>query len=127
MKEQSLGFLLVAIGIIIMAFSLSQVYLLFTNKTTPYEVFKPTVSAPAPSYTAKELEADPGLATKLQSEMFGSILQKEMGKSLNLGATLFFMYFVMTFGYRLSLIGVQLARPIKVTVRGKSGENEART
>ena len=119
MTDRALGYLLIFVGICIMAFALSQVYLLFTNKTSPYEVFK-TSPQPQQQLTTEQLIADPSAAAKLQTEMFSAILQKEMGKSLNIGASLFFMYFVMTFGYRLSLIGVQLARPIKVTLRGKT-------
>ena len=124
MQERALGYFLLFVGICIMLFSLSQVYLLFTNRTSPYEVFKAPVSVQSLSLTREQIIADPTAATKLQSEMFSQILQKEMGKSLNLGATLFFMYFVMTFGYRLALIGVQLMRPIKVAVRSKSLESE---
>jgi hypothetical protein len=122
MREHIVGYLLLVLGIGIMLFAVSQVYLLFTHQSSPYEVFKAPAPVEAPKVTMAQITADPTLATKLQSEMFSQVLQKEMGKSLNLGATLFFMYFIMTFGYRLALLGVQLVRPIKVAIRAKTVE-----
>lgn len=122
MKEYVIGYLFLLAGVAIMSFSAWQAYLLFTGKMPAYDVFKAPVATEQPKLTSQTLLADPSTATKLQTEMFSQIIQKEMGKSLNFGATLFFMYFLMTLGYRFSLIGVQLVRPIKVALRAKNVE-----
>lgn len=105
-----------------MLFAISQVYLLFTHKVKPYDIFQNPVATEAKKFTREELLADPSLAIQMQSDIMSNILKQEMGKSLNFGASLFFMYFVMTFGFRLSSLGVQLVRPIKVAMRAKSVE-----
>jgi hypothetical protein len=117
MPERVVGYLLLAVGIVVMIFSVYYAYNVLTNRIKPLTVYHASETKPQQPVTQKELLDNPSTAMQLQSQMLSHVMEKQMIPSLNLGATLFLMYFVMLLGYRLSSLGVQLMRPIQVKLR----------
>jgi hypothetical protein len=122
MHERIIGYILLAVGICMMWYTVLQVFLLLTNQIKPFSVFqntsKSTVQSPNKALTQEEVMMNPAGAQQAQANMFSDIIEKQTSKSINLGATMFFYYFLMLFGFRLASLGTQLIRPINVKLRG---------
>ncbi len=118
MRELLIGYLLITVGIVVMGFSVFQVYGVFTNQVKPFVVFQEEEKeAKKPSFTTQDLMTNPSLLSEMQTNMLSGILEKQMNKTINTGATVFLYYFVMLFGFRLAMIGTNLVRPITVKLR----------
>lgn len=115
MKERVLGYILLTIGILIMAFSVYFVYLVVSNRITPFTVFQPKQSVGSENRTITENQlSDPRAIAAMQQQIITEVLDSQINKSMNLGTTLVFVYFLMLFGFRVASLGVQLMRPIEV-------------
>lgn len=117
MNERILGYLFIISGILIMASSVYLVYAVFTNQIKPYLVFQETAKTKDMTLTTTELMKDPANIAQMQKDIVTEVLEKQINKSLNVGSTIFLMYFIMLFGFRVSSLGVQLVRPIYVNLR----------
>ena len=126
MKEKALGYIFLSIGVLVMAVSVYLVYLVLSNRITPFSVFQsnPAVVSSEEDTSAEELLSNPAAIAKMQQQIITTILDKQINKSMNLGATIFLIYFLMLFGFRLATLGTQLVRPIHVNLStlNKTGE-----
>lgn len=113
MSEKQVGYFLLAVGIFIMFLAVGIILLTVTNHLSPIQVF----NIPAPSFnTASFMPKIPGLPTPEGTDI-KIIPTTSFNKILNLGIEFMLMYFVMSFGFKLSDLGVKLVRPIKITAK----------
>lgn len=122
MQEKIIGFSLLTIGILIIVFSAFNVYRVFTGKTNPVDLFNSQgITLDLSSLTGEDLSPEQRQAleeegTSLRTELVEPEL---VNKPLNLGVHLLLMGFLVNVGYKISSIGVQFLRPIKVKLREK--------
>lgn len=127
MSERIVGYCLLFGGILIMVFSVIEIYLLFTNQIKPFPLFSSSgASINISSLLQKELGNNlpkNALGTLNQSQqnapkidLFSSDI---INQSLNLTSEFFLMTFLTSFGYRLSMLGITLIRPIVVKLKTK--------
>ena len=115
MQERILGYVLLVMGMLTMAFSVYFIYLTISNNITPFKVFQKNETDKLQVETVnKEQLSDPRMIASMQKEIITEVLDSQINKTMNLGTTLVFGYFLMLFGYRIASLGVQLARPIEV-------------
>lgn len=118
MSEKAIGYSLLALGILIMIFSVLQVILVFTGKIKPIQIFTP----PQTTQTKLDLRSPAELSSALSNGLpvnLDSIFPKEtIAQSINLSAHFFLMSFIMMFGGRLATLGVQPVRPVYVKMKG---------
>jgi hypothetical protein len=124
MRERVVGYALLSLGILVMAVSIYFVYLLLSNHLKPFDVFQGSLmpAAKQQSVSLQDLMSNPSALTQMQSQLISQIFEKQINKTMNLGATIFLMYFIMLFGFRLSTLGVQLIRPIQVKLKTATEE-----
>lgn len=109
-----------------MGYALSQVYALFTGELKPFIVFEEKIRTEPKRPSMAELMVNPSAATEMQAALIERVMERQMNKSINIGATVFFQYFLMLFGFRLSSLGVQLVRPITVKLRSNVVEADTK-
>lgn len=125
MSEKVVGYSLLTIGIIIILFSVFNVYQVFTKQIKPVEFF----NIPAPQIDITQLIS--GSLPKDLTNIFESgetkkqevISAAAVNDPLNLTAHLFLMGFVAGAGYKLGSLGVMLVRPIVVKVKEAQPKN----
>lgn len=117
MKEKVTGYTLLIIGIVIMIFSVTGVYMVFSGKTDAFKVFSlPPITLDLSGLMATE---NPEMELPPQANLETELVKSEVLNSpLNLIAHLLFMGFLLNAGFKISSLGVQMLRPIKVKVRG---------
>lgn len=113
-SEKLVGYILLAIGLAIIAGAAFNVYQVFNNLSKPVELF----SFPGVALDLSSLV--PGLPANSNTK--AEILPASvLNQSANVAAHLFLMGFVVSIGYKIASLGVSLVRTIEVKVRGKSG------
>jgi len=126
MKERILGYVLLVMGMLTMAFSVYFIYLTISNNITPFEVFQENeTDKPQVETVSKEQLSDPRIIASMQKEIITEVLDSQINKTMNLGTTLVFGYFLMLFGFRISSLGVQLMRPIEVKLNASKPPTES--
>ncbi len=125
MKERILGYVLLVMGMLTMAFSVYFIYLTISNNITPFKVFQENeTDKPQVETVSKEQLSDPRIIASMQKEIITEVLDSQINKTMNLGTTLVFGYFLMLFGFRISSLGVQLMRPIEVKLNASKPPTE---
>ncbi|MDP2637449.1 MAG: hypothetical protein Q8P26_00105 [Candidatus Levybacteria bacterium] len=130
MGERVTGYSFLVTGIVIMLIALIQVFLVFTNRMEPLQVFNissenegssgsinSTVNLDNYLSNPQNLLDTEGLNNQGQSLSLPipEIIPSEvLDKTLNLTTQFFLMTFLMGFGYKIASLGVGLVRPIKV-------------
>lgn len=116
MDSKVLGYVLIAVGVILIAYSGFNVYQVFTKKTQPVQVFNfDGISMSlgglldVPTKNAPELELLP---------------PEILNQTSNLVAHLFLMGFIVNIGSKIANLGVYLVRPINVTLKDGSKNQE---
>ncbi len=125
MSEKIIGYTLLFLGLLIMAVSAVNIYMVFTNKTKPFEVFniESNNDSQAGSIDVndliKQLQSGNSNAKNpdIPQPKIDILPPEVLNHSLNLTTHFFLMSFVVGFGYKLASLGVQLVRPIKVKLR----------
>jgi len=126
MKERILGYVLLVMGMLTMAFSVYFIYLTISNNITPFKVFQENeTDKPQVETVSKEQLSDPRIIASMQKEIITEVLDSQINKTMNLGTTLVFGYFLMLFGFRISSLGVQLMRPIEVKLNTSKPPTES--
>ncbi len=115
MSERVTGYILLGIGICIMLFALVNIYLLFTSKIQPIQIF----DTKGISFDLNSLlpQLPEGVSVGNKSQGMELIPSNTINQTLNLSAHFFLMSFVMTFGYKLASLGVMLVRPVVVKLK----------
>lgn len=111
MGEKNLGYVLLCAGLFFMILAVAVIVLTLMNKISPITVF----NIPAPTInTSSFMPAIPGLPKSEGADI--SVLPTDaFNKILNIGAEFMLMYFILSFGFKLSDLGVKMLRPIKIT------------
>jgi hypothetical protein len=123
MSEKVVGYLLIALGIMAMIFPLVSVYRVATGSARPVELFNfPGLTLDLSQMAAPDTQdLDPEQQALLQQNresLKTELVSGEvLSQPLNFIAHLLFMGFIVNLGYKISLIGVNLVRPIKVNLK----------
>jgi hypothetical protein len=111
MTEKIVGYIFIAVGVLLILFAGYSVYSVFSGKTSPVELFK-----------FNSISIDVG---KNIPELKGQNLQEELitadmiNKPLNITTHLLLMGFIASIGYKIAHLGTMLVRPIIVKLKGK--------
>lgn len=123
MTEKITGYVLVAVGLIIILFSGFSVYQVFTAKEKPVNLFHfEGISLNLSSLlgSGEGLTAEQQAALERQKaqikpqEIVSSAL---LNDSSNIAAHMFLMGFIASIGYKIASLGIQFLRPIVVKMR----------
>ncbi len=127
MNEKVIGYSLLVFGIGIMVFCVVNVFMVFTNRAKPFQVFNiPSNNSSGNSATSlniddfvRSLQSDDAtnLNRSLPQPKIDILPPEVLNQSLNLTTHFFLMSFLLGFGYKLASLGVQLVRPINVKLR----------
>lgn len=121
MNEKIFGYFLLTVGIVIMFFSAFSVYRVFVGKSQPFPVFHiSSVSIDFNQLLGGFLPPEVVSQTAKRPVQKTEVLPADaMNKLFNLLSTLMLYGFLLSFGEKIASLGVELIRPIKVTVREK--------
>lgn len=127
--EKIVGYTLLGVGILLMIISSIQIVFIFTGKIMPIQIVK---SQPQKSNQnsiknidktnydelLQQAQQDPFslIGSGKDSGISGIIDPAVINQMLNLIIYYFIMQFVLGFGYKLASLGVQMVRPLKVSV-----------
>jgi|GEM_PF-1568113 len=128
--EKIVGYSLLGFGIVIMLVAAFQIVLTLTGKAQPIQIFKTAPKAVVQSDTEGPDMSDPeGLLKQIQQDPFSLLHSGGTGASLpqiidptvinqmlNLTVYYFIMQFILGLGYKLASLGVQIIRPLKVSI-----------
>ena len=122
MSEKVTGYIMLAVGVLIMALCVVNILLVFTKRVQPVQLFNyQGISLDIGSLTgADQLSAlqnqksTPAKGTELIS---GAMLND----SSNFLAHIFLLGFISGFGFKIASLGVQLIRPVVIKLKAKDG------
>ena len=121
MSVKVTGYSLLVVGLLIMAFCVVNMVMVFTNKTKPFSVFniQPNGSTNTQSLNdlASQLQKNSSNGSQAQLPKLDILPPEVLNQILNMTAHLFLMSFILGFGYKLASLGVGLVRPINVKLR----------
>jgi hypothetical protein len=106
--EVILGYVLLCIGLTCMAFALLCAYQIFTNVKSPPEIFQMESAV----FSVSPYSNAPAVETKI-------LLDPSIKTIVNMLLYYMLMFFILSAGAKLSALGIQLLRRIKVVVRDK--------
>ena len=112
----TIGYILLALGILLIAFAALSVSLVLMGKTDPISFYGPAdldfdIMGLMPSYSV------PGQSEPITvNQPASSIPPDLMARSFNLLIHLFLMGFLVNVGFKIASIGTQMVRPIVVKV-----------
>ncbi|OGM21539.1 hypothetical protein A2714_00275 [Candidatus Woesebacteria bacterium RIFCSPHIGHO2_01_FULL_38_9] len=123
MGEKVLGYILIALGVIVMLLATFSVYQVFTNKSQPVNIFNlPGISIDMSDLVGSDLSPEEIAQLREQKSLKTDLISPEIiNKPLNLIAHILFMGFILNVGFKVAALGVGLVRPINVKL-GKVGE-----
>jgi hypothetical protein len=127
MDTKTTGYIFLMVGLIIMTFSLILVILAFTNVIKP-SYFKTSSVIPENKSTQSlgndfsALSGNPEISLQNLMPSLNILPPGMLDNLLNLSTHFFLMTFVGGFGYKLSMIGVNLIRPIVVKTGNRTLE-----
>ncbi|KKQ75871.1 MAG: hypothetical protein US96_C0003G0029 [Candidatus Woesebacteria bacterium GW2011_GWB1_38_5b] len=110
-SEKLVGYCLLAVGLVIIILAAFNVYQVFNALTKPVQLF----SFPAVSLDLSSLGGGLPISAEAKAELLPATV---LNQSANIAAHLFLMGFVVSVGYKIASLGVQLVRTIEVKVRG---------
>lgn len=123
MSEKITGYTLLIFGVVIMTLCVVNIFMVFTKKASPVQLFNYSgISLDLSSLTSGLNETIPqnsknAFPTKKSELISGAMLND----SSNLLAHIFLIGFVSSFGFKISSLGVQLIRPVVVKLKAKDG------
>ena len=118
MSEKFIGYLLLFLGILVILGSALGVYFVFSGRYDTYQIFNlPAITLDLSGLMQAE---NPDTVLPPQANLETELIKSDvLNKPLNLMAHLLFMVFIMNVGFKIATLGVQLLRPIKVTLRSE--------
>lgn len=120
MNEKINGYILLAIGLAIIVFSMISVFNVLTGKSKPYSLFNfPAISLDAANIAGSEMPSGSQEPLKQagQSPKLELISSSLLNDTSNVFAHLILMGFMAGIGYKIGALGVMLARPIVVKLK----------
>ena len=122
MDNKIIGYLLLIAGIVIIVFSSFSVYSVFTGKTQPIPLFDSSgISLDLGSLLGNQMPLELDGVQKPTLPSSELIKPELINKPLNLSTHLFLMGFLVNAGFKISSLGNQLLRPIKVKLKESGG------
>jgi hypothetical protein len=123
MTEKMAGYFLIIIGLLLILYPLFNVYLVFTNKAEPYELFSLTgITFDLTQMSDQPLTAEEKSMMGESGAGFELLSQDMINKPLNLISHVVLMGFIASIGFKLASLGTMLVRPINVRVKGSGIE-----
>ncbi len=124
MTEKILGYLLLISGILIIGVSLFGAYSVFRGKMSVYPLFKlPGISIDLSSFISSDLPNEQKeILNKSQSLKTELISPQLINEPLNFIFHLLFMGFIANVGFKISSLGINLLRPIKVKLNEEKSQ-----
>lgn len=124
MSQKITGYVLLIVGICLMAFALNSVYNVFTQKVEPVQLF---------DFPGISLNLDQGTNIVLPQEVKDSGIEISQAKpaaqeivspqilnqSSNIFAHIILMGFMVNVGFKVAMLGVETNREVKVTVSNR--------
>lgn len=123
MSERVVGYLLLAVGILVIIISAISVILVFTGRTEPVQIFNfEGIGLNASDLVGGDLPAEQAAAIRQMTEgqQMELISPDIINDTSNLFAHLFLMGFISTVGFKLASLGTMMVRPIVVKVQEAS-------
>ncbi|MBI2028100.1 MAG: hypothetical protein HYT07_00690 [Candidatus Levybacteria bacterium] len=124
MNEKVSGYSLLLVGLLIMIFCVVNVFMVFTNKAKPFQVFNTESNSKSESSLnindlLKQIQSGNQNAfdQSIQQPNIDILPAEVLNQSLNLTTHFFLMSFILGFGYKLASLGTQLIRPINVKLK----------
>lgn len=112
MGEKAIGYMFMIIGVGVIGLAGYSVYSVFTGSITAFPLFNFSgVTVPASSLLGAEFAN----ASIPDIEIFPAEI---LNGTTNILAHLFLMSFIVTVGYKIAMLGVNLVRPVIVKVEG---------
>ncbi|MFW6111082.1 MAG: hypothetical protein ACOC6H_03505 [Thermoproteota archaeon] len=108
-NEEIIGYVLLVAGVLLILFSLYEVIQVFTGASPPPDLFN---------------FSDIAFSSPLSDESSTIISGKDLNTLFGMGVWYMLMFFVMWAGGKLSSLGVNLLREIRVEVKGNIHETE---
>ena len=108
--EKIIGYSMLGVGILLMIFASFQIILTFTGKARPIKIFE---SAPKENLQNDTNNLDMSNPDKLLEQIIDPSVINQM---LNLMVYYFIMQFLLGLGYKLASLGVQMIRPLKISI-----------
>ncbi len=107
MSEKIVGYCLLVVGIVVIIFAAMNVFMVFTGKALPVQLF---------SFQGVSLDFSQslGLPKTTGTAPVELLSARDLNQMSNLGAQLLLMGFLAGVGEKLASLGVQLIRPIVV-------------
>lgn len=128
MAEKVTGYFLLIVGLCTIVFALLNVYFVFTKKSKPVELFKfesisinlgSLISAPDNATPEQKAAVESQKAKVKPTEIMSADL---INQTSNIAAHMFLMGFVVTAGYKIGSLGIELLRPVNVRLRENKEE-----
>lgn len=117
MNEKMTGYILLIVGILIMVFAAVSVYLVFTKQIQPVQLFSGGgLSVDLGSLMGGLQNGLPG-----QKSQPAAISSDLLNQTSNLAAEVFLMGFLVSVGYKLASLGVEMLRPVTIKLKAKDG------
>ena len=111
MQERIVGYLLLVIGLIVIAFSSFSIYQVFTRSSQPIQLF----DLKALNIDASSLLGNDTVKLNRNENLKLEIISKEdLDKTFNVIAHVILMTFFVNVGARVASLGISLIHPIKV-------------
>ncbi len=120
MSEKVTGYILLIVGILVMIFAVIQVFLVFTNKIKPMDVFHLSSSDINSVVDQSKLIPQTGSDNQVITQPKINLIPPQvLNDALNFSTHFFLMSFLLGFGYRISSLGVMFLRPVIVKLKTK--------
>lgn len=114
MTEKVTGYLLLGLGLVIILISALNIYLIFTGKTHPVQIFNF-------SGISLDLSSTLGLpSTGLKTAPSELVSPALLNDTTNLFAHLFLVGFFVNVGGKIASLGIELLRPVVVKLKEKT-------
>lgn len=133
MDEKLSGYILLALGIIIMVFSILQLGLLITRIIKPFPTFKFTQVFIALEEGKEAVQRQQGVTLTKEQQLLEQIQSKQaiispdvVNEVLNFAVYFFFMAFLIQVGNRIATLGTNLLKPTTIKVHPRDIEDIAR-
>jgi len=119
MTEKIIGYILLVLGFIIIAYAGISTYFVFTGRMEPINLFAfPGISMDPAQFLQNSSLPIP--REYLQNTTKTEIIPAEMiNRTSNIFAYIFLMGFLVTVGYKIASVGAMLVRPIVVHLKSK--------
>lgn len=121
MSEKIVGYILLVFGIFLIVIALFRVYQVFTGQSKAYSLFNlPGISLDLSQVMGLDLPPEQKKSLDPKNFKTDLVSPEVLNQPLNLFFHILFMGFIANIGFKISSLGVQLLRPIKVNLRESS-------